>query len=270
MNTRLTRIKLPVAALIMILINISGPLMAQFEQKLSVNISGGYFNTFGMIGYEPDWATDPDEQEPTLMPNFDGGPSITAGIQYNFSRHFSVEFQFSYMFSLGWYFDDSDGGPDPVNYLEYNIYDPNTGDDVASGENYMDMSNLQIGIAPRYYFLPGKRVNPFLFAGITLNNVDVYYENLEKEAYIEHDMLDDYEEPYELINWFDYDIGLGITAGAGIEFVISDRLGLFAQARYDFVPLHEDKFINDTKHADFHAINIHLGARISFLKSKEL
>jgi hypothetical protein len=258
------------AALIMFLINIPGPLMAQFEQMLSVNISGGYFNTFGKIGYEPDWATHPDELEPTLMPNFDAGPSITAGIQYNFSRHFSLEFQFSYMFSPGWYFDNSDGGSVPVNYLSYDIYDPITGETVASGENYMDLTNLQIGIAPRYYFLPGKRVNPYLFAGITLNNPDVYFENLEKEDYIKHDMMEYYEESTDLVHWFDYDYGLGITAGAGIEFVISDRLGLFAQARYDFVPLHEDKFVYVPKHADFHAINIHLGARISFLKSKEL
>lgn len=59
--------------LFMILITLPNLLMAQFEQMLSVNISGGYFNTFGMHGYEPDWASGPDKLEPTLMPNFDAG-----------------------------------------------------------------------------------------------------------------------------------------------------------------------------------------------------
>ena len=266
MNKRCARIQLPALALMVILINIPNFLHAQFEQKLSLNISGGYFNTIGKYSWDADWG-----QEPTLMPNFDGGPSVTAGIQYNFSRHFSVEFHFSYMFSPGWYWDASDADSEPFNYLYFEIYT----DDInyitaTSGDNYMDLSNLQIGISPRYYLLPGKRLNPFVFAGITFDNLDVYFENVERDAYKELGRLDEYEGSYDLENWFDYYYGLGITAGAGVEFAISDKLGLFFQACYDFVPLKEESFVYETKYADFHAINLHLGARISFLKSKDL
>jgi hypothetical protein len=266
MNNRCARIPLLILAMMVILINIPSIINAQFEQKLSANISGGYFNTIGKYSWDADWGP-----EPTLMPNFGGGFSVSAGLQYNFSRHFSVEFHFSWMFSPYWYWDASPDGEESFNYLYYEIEtELGSGIVETSGENYMDMNNLQIGISPRYYILPGKKLNPFVFAGITFDNLDVWFENLEYQAYEELGRLDEYEESYDLENWFDYYYGFGITAGAGIEYVISDKLGLFFKACYDFVPLKEESFVYETKYADFHAINLHLGVRISFLKSKDL
>ncbi len=278
MNKRISGIRLCLPVILMIMIIAPNPLDAQFEQKLSLNISAGYFNTIGSTGWQEDMYLGTDYYEPTLMPNFKGGPSIYAGIQYNFSRHFSIEFQLGYSFSPGWFFDASDtSDPDaePVNSLHYEIFaDTVNWELLASGENYMDMTNMQMGIAPRYYFGPGNRFNPFIFAGISLNYTSAYFEDLEYEAYQSLgwsvDEFGDPVEPSELINWFDYQVGLGILVGAGVEYALNDSWGLFATASYHFIPLNDASFLNDAKYADYHDFSIHFGARISILKSKEL
>ena len=161
----------------MLLIFVSGTLSAQFEQKLSLNVSAGYFNTIGWSGWEENW----EEHGPSLMPNFKGGPSLTAGLQYNFNRHFSMEFQLGFRFAPGWYFDASPDGQEAHNYLHYEIYDDATATMLATGDNYMDMNYMHIGIAPRYYFVPGSRLNPFVYAGLNLNYTDVYFDNVGGE-----------------------------------------------------------------------------------------
>lgn len=258
---------LPVLSMIMILFNIPGSASAQFEQKLSLNISGGYFNTVGWDGWEENWE---DLHGPSLMPNFKGGPSLIAGLQYNFNRHFSLEFQLGYRLSFTWYFDDSEEGDDPHNYLSWEINDESGIEVLESGENYMDLSNLHLGLAPRYYLFPGNRFNPFIYAGISLNYTDVWFENTEYEAYGSLGREDDYQEKYELENWFDYHVGIGLMAGAGVEYSLRETLGLFAIAGYYFIPLKEEAFATNTYLVNYHDININLGVRISILKSKEL
>jgi hypothetical protein len=244
---------------------------AQLEQQLSVNISGGYFNTAGWTGWEPEgWYTGAP-YEPTLMPNFTSGVSVAAGIQYNFSRHFSVEFRLGFQYSSGWYYDYSEDGQEEFNYLYYEIYEDEISYVVAiRGENYMDLGNYHLGIAPRYYFLPGRRVNPFLLAGININNTDVYFDNREYQAYVDLGREDEYTGSEGLTNWFDYQVGIGVLAGIGAEMALSDFLGIFIQADYHFVPMREGSIYYPEDYAHFHGINLHLGVRISFLRSKEL
>jgi len=271
MAQRFSGLHIPELTLFLFLAGIPGLLMAQFEQKLSLNLSGGYFNTIGKTGWDPGYVPGPDDMEPTLMPNFTGGPSVTAGIQYNFSRHFSLEFQAGYSYALSWYYDYSDDDSEPFNYLYYEIYNDTVDYTViASGENEMDMFNFHLGIAPRYYFRPGSLLNPYLFAGISLNITDDYFQNNEKAAYQALGRLEEYEENPELVSWFEWHTGIGMIAGAGVEFALNDYLGLIVQTGYHFIPLKEEAFFEGHKHADFHALQLHLGARISFLKSKEL
>ena len=195
MNLRCNRIRNLALSISLILILIPNSGFSQFEQKLSVNVSAGYFNTFGTSGYEYDSPPD-NYTEPSLMPNFQGGPSIFAGLQYNFSRHFSLEFQFGFSFSPNWYFDASDEGSDPYNYTYFEIYRDPDNDDyevVASGENYMDLTNFHFGLVPRYYFSPGKKFNPFVYAGINFNVTDVWFEDQESDAYESLGRLHEYE-----------------------------------------------------------------------------
>jgi len=256
-----------------VLTGIPVKLDAQFEQKLSLNLSAGYFTTLGWEDYEPSLTIGQEIYEPYLIANFGSGVSISAGIQYNFSRHLSVEFFAGFQFSGRWYYDYSEDDAAPFNYLYWEVQEDTIDYNVvASGEHYMDLSNLQFGLAPKYYLMPGKKVNPFLMAGITLNYVDVYFEDSEYLAREELGMLEGYEGYNELENWFDYHVGIGIKAGVGIELVISDRIGITALAHYDFVPLPVSAFLDEDEdlNENFHGLNIQLGARFSFLKSKDL
>ncbi len=266
MDPRISWIRLFSLGIFMITIMAPNSLTAQFEQKLSLNISAGYFNTVGWSGWEENW----EDHGPSLMPNFKGGPSILAGLQYNFNRHFSIEFQLGYSFSLGWYFDASNDNEEAYNYLYYEIYDAASATILATGENYMDMKNLHLGIAPRYYFAPGNRFNPFVFAGVSLNYTDAYFENNEYQACEELGRLDLYEENSELVNWFEYQVGIGLMAGLGVEYSLNDNWGLFAMASYHFIALQDQAFYKGNFLVNYHDIGINLGTRISILKSKEL
>lgn len=257
-------------SLSVLLLLIPGRADGQFERRLSLNVSGGYFNTVGWNGWQEDWQSLPEGNGPTLMPNFKGGPAVTAGLQYNFSRHFSLEFQVGFSFAPGWYFDASEEDQEPYNYLYFEVVDPGSGTVVETGENYMDMYYMHLAVAPRYYFLPGRKLNPFVYAGISINYLDVWYENNEKKAYEDHGLGDEYEENAGLVNWFDYDSGIGFLAGAGAEFALNDYLGLFLIASYHMSPLNEEAFYYGTYQVNYHDLAIHLGVRYSFLKSKQL
>jgi opacity protein-like surface antigen len=250
----------------MIAILVPATLFAQFEQKLSLNVSAGYFNTLGWSGWEENW----EEHGPSLMPNFKGGVSIGAGLQYNFNRHFSIEFQLGYRFAPGWYFDASPEGEDEFNYLYYEVYDNTTSTVLASGDNYMDLANFHFGIAPRYYFIPGSKINPFVYAGVTVNYTDVYIENKEYEAYKAAGIEDQYEDNPELYEWFDYQVSVGLMAGAGVEFELNENWGLFAMGTYHFIPLDDEEFYLNSFLVNYHDLSINLGARFSLLKSKDL
>ena len=92
-------------------------------------------------------------------------------------------FQFWFSFSPNWYFDTSGGSDDPVNYTYFEIYvDTIDYEIAASGENYMDLTNFHIGISPKYYYVPGNRFNPFIYAGISFNITDVWFEDTRAQV----------------------------------------------------------------------------------------
>jgi opacity protein-like surface antigen len=63
---------------------------------------------------------------------------------------------------------------------------------------------------------------------------------------------------------------VGFALGAGAEFALNEYLGIFAVLGYSYIPLRSDAFIYENKEADYHDFSIRIGARLSFLKSKEL
>ncbi len=266
MKFSLSRKFLPFLTTMLILLTTSNQLTAQFEHKISLNLSTGIFNTIGSIEYDGEY-----QQEPTLMPNFKTGFSFGGGLQVNINVHFSLEATIGLFASTGWYYDASDGGA-PYNYLYYEEYvDPENDnyDILFSGENEMTLSNLVFGFTPKYYFLPGKKLNPFAFAGITYTITHVDFIDNATADYLSNGLLNGPEEG-DVNYWFTDHSGLGLSLGAGIVYRISDLFGVFAQAGYYFTPLKEDAFINNLKYADFHALNISLGVRLSFMKTKDL
>jgi opacity protein-like surface antigen len=245
-------------------------LFGQFEQKLSLNLSAGVFNTIGPSDYLPEDASHSEAYEPALMANFRPGFSFSAGIQYNLSRHLSIEVVFGMAASNYWYFDYSDDNSEPFNYLYYEIYTDTVNYIVQTdGENELYLTTLYFGLAPRYYFRPGKKLNPYLLAGFNITNLDVHFQNNEYKAYAELGREDEYEtNPAE--QWHDYSTDMGFYTGTGAEYVLGDNLGLFLQARYHFVFLNEYDFTEQPNYLNYNSLELHLGARFSFLKSKDL
>lgn len=245
-------------------------LSGQFEQKLSLNLSAGVFNTIGPSNYLPEDASHNEAYEPALMSNFKPGFSFSAGLQYNLSRHFSIEALFGMANSSSWYYDASEGNAEPYNYLYYEILEDTINYVIQeSGENELYLTTIHFGLAPRYYFRPGKKLNPYLLAGFNITYLDVHFQNYEYEALEELGREDEYEiNPAE--HWHDYSTDMGLYAGAGAEYVLGDNLGLFLQARYHFVFLNEYDFTEQPNYLNYNSLELHLGVRFSFLKSKDL
>ena len=86
---------------------------AQFEQKISITLSGGVFTTIGAKDYMPDYGSSPEDREPFQMSNYLPGFVTTFGIQYNLNRHLSFQVDVSIMYSGGWSYDIGEG-----NYTE--------------------------------------------------------------------------------------------------------------------------------------------------------
>ena len=246
------------------------PLLGQFEQKLSLNLSAGAFNTVGPSDYLPEGVSQGGKHDPTLMSNFGLGISFSASLQYNLSRHLSLEVAFGYMSSSFWFYDYSDEQSEPFSYLYYEIYtDTVNYITQQKGDNELYLTTYYLSVGPKYYFRPESKFNPYLFAGFNFTTIDVHFMNLEYEAYKELGRVDEYG-PFAPHPWHDYTEDFGFYAGAGVEYVLGENLGIFLQGRYHSVMLDETKFARERDHSNYHSLELHLGARLSFLKSKEL
>jgi hypothetical protein len=105
--------------------------------------------------------------------------------------------------------------------------------------------------------------------GFNISILDVYFDNYEYKALEALGREDEYEtNPAE--QWHDRTIRMGFNTGFGAEYVLGDNLGLFFQARYYFVHLDEFDFYDEPTYEHYHSLELHLGVRFSFLKSKEL
>jgi len=241
---------------------------AQFEQKISVNLSGGVFMTVGPNTWMPDWGSVEEDREPLQIANYKPGLSATLGIQYNLNRHFSLQADVTMISSSKWFYDDYDGH----NYTEFTVWDTINDILLAEGEKELTMQNIGIGLTPKYYLLPGKRVNPFLFAGVSINFTSTTLEDNEWQAWHDLDLLDQFDpdgdgpdRPYIRKN-----TGMGLNPGVGIEFSINDNIGFHILTGYNFIILNKNRFYVPEQHEHLHAIFLQGGLKFSFLKSKDL
>jgi len=240
-------------------------LHSQFEQKISVSLSGGMFYTMGASTYRPDYWSSPEDDAPLMMSNFKPGADVMLGIQYNLNRHISIQLDGAVHYAGQWYFEE-----DGISVLYYNIDDPDNDEiSLASGENELMFTNIAIGITPKFYFRPGKRVNPFLFAGINLNLTSTTFKDNEWAALKEHGLLDPPDDPPEQA--FDLqNTGPGFFPGIGLDLALGDRLSLFLLSGYRLVLLKEDNFYTPEQHENLNALSVQAGIRVSFIKSKDL
>ncbi len=239
---------------------------SQFEQKISVSLSGGMFSTFGEQVYRPDYWASPEDDLPRQMSNYQPGVHAMLGIQVNLNRHFSLQADVGMIYSGAWFYDVGDG----TNYYEYSVWDPE--DDeilLANGENELTLTNIGIGLTPKYYILPGKRVNPYLFAGISLNFTSTTFEDNEWAALKEHGQLDPPDDPPERAN-IENNTGIGFFPGIGLDLALGDRISFFLMSGVNIVLLKEDNFYTEEQKENLNAFSAQAGIRISFLKSKDL
>jgi len=244
------------------------PLLAfsQFEQKFSVELSGGVFGTFGAKTWMPDWGSTSEDEEPLQIANYKPGPSGTIGFLYNLNRHFSVQANVGIMYTGNWFYDMYDG----VNFTYFAVWDPDN-EDILLAEGYRELTllNISLGIAPRYYLLPGKKVNPYFFTGLSMNITSATHEDNEWQAYHDLGMLEPDDSgpdgPYISNN-----TGLGINPGVGLELDISDKIGFFVSSGIHFILLKEENFYVPEQSENFKAFVIQGGIRLSFLKSKDI
>ena len=247
------------AVLIPLLLN------AQFEQKMSFNISGGIFKTIGTKTYIPGWASDPDEWEPYQMPNYRPGINVNGTLQLNINRHLSLGLDVGYINSGSWYYNSGEN----VNFLYYSVYDTIEDELLAEGENELNLTNISIGLVPKYYFYPWEKLSFFLFAGFNINFTTAEYQDNEWLADREFGMLDpDDTEPWE--PYLEKNTGLGVVSGFGVEYDLNDKIGFYLTAGYHCIFLDEKNFKTPEQVENFQALNFQAGIRLSFLKSKKL
>lgn len=123
------------AILVVLFSAITANVNAQFEQKLTLQGSGGT-----VLGLAPE----------SFEEIFDLGFSVDAGVQYNFSRILSVVAM--------------------AKYATY-LFIP---DDVFSLET-AKFNQLGISVCPKVRFLPHSRLNPYLFGGASINHITISF-----------------------------------------------------------------------------------------------
>jgi hypothetical protein len=243
---------------------------AQFERKVSVNLSGGLFKTFGPKEYEINENYNEDVY-PYLMPNFQIGWLLNSGFQYNYNRHFSFELNLGISRSGYWYYDMYDAEYDHYYCWEcWEICDEDTEETLASGEKYYTFFNTGIGITPKFYLLPSKKFNPYALFEFDINYTSIEFFDTEYDAYESLGRENEYgDSDSKMI--MNNNFGVGIQAGIGVEYNLNDNLGFFAQTGYWLMFLKMEEFEEPKKqYENSHAFKFHLGVRLSFLKAKEL
>jgi len=238
------------------LLFISGLTSAQFEQKISVNISGGLFKTFG---------EKVSEYDPFQMPNYGMGLSAAGGLQFRISERFYLSGEFGFLASNKWDYREGEGN----NYLHWSINDTLTGELLEEGDDYLDIRNYSFGIKPKYYLFHNRKLNPYVFAGISLNRTSAWLENNWWPAANRLNMLPpDDTGPYSWI--LQENFGMGFNPGIGLEYKPDYKMHYFLETGIYSILLDKKNFKSPSREENFNAFVLQAGLRFNFLKSKDL
>lgn len=233
----------------------------QFEQKVSINLSAGMFKTFGKkYGYRPD-----GEPRPKQMPNYKAGIASDLGFQFNINRRFSILAELGIMYSNKWELISDDG----YNWMHWTNSDGEV--QVSEGFNNLNLFNLSIGIKPKLYVLPGKKLNPFVYTGININYTHAKYKDNQWDDYVAHGLNNPEDTPYN--PWLKKNVGFGFNPGLGLEYSPSEKISVFLTGSYYHIFMNKKNFVSDYEPetvADLNAFLIQAGVRYSFIKSKNL
>jgi hypothetical protein len=230
--------------------------LAQFNQKISINFSSGIFKTFGKksIG-----------EMVMQMPNYKMGFSAIGGLQLQINNRLSLTTEFGLMISERWIYK----GKDFVNDLSWAIHDTITGELLDQESNYLDIFNYGLGIKPKYYLLPGKKLNPYLFSGVNINWTQANFENSEWAALKRLGWLG-VEDTIPGNDYLENSLGIGFNPGLGIEYNPNDKIHLYLESGCYFIILEKNNFKDPSREENFNAYLLQVGLRYNFIKSKDL
>lgn len=230
---------------------------AQFEQKVNINFAIGSFKTFGKAMGEYDY-------EPLQMPHYRPGVMADAGFQYNINSRFSVTIYAGIMYSGSWGYKIGES-----DYFHYTINDTLTDELLAEGYNELNYFNFSIGIVPKYYLLPGKKWNPYLFTGVNINFTHANYaDNYWYDANEFHRLPSDDTGPYD--PFLEKNTGIGFIPGLGIDYSPGDKISFYFTTGYSLILLNKENFKSQYLYENFNAFVLQAGLRFYFIKSKDL
>jgi hypothetical protein len=211
---------------------------AQFENKMTLSVFTG------LPIYE---SADGNNPTKNLFNAYDPIPYLGVGVGYAFNTKLSSEVNLKYLYS--------------------------------SKANYT-ISNVNFGLGFKYNFVHNdKPVSPFIY--IEGNLSYMYLEQQEAdgsfviestESSSEDVDYNTFEKSYPLIKVGMFPV-MGYMVGAGVDFNIKQKYGLFISANYMATNAHQhasiEKFFpqNDSK---FNFILIKAGVKFAFLKNKTL
>jgi hypothetical protein len=237
---------------------------SQFEEKVSFSFSCGIFKTIGDKYGERAGENPLPRQMTWYKPGIDGD----IGFQFRLNEHFSLVAEIGAMYSSKWECIQEDG----YNWMSFELYDKIVIDSLlASGLNENSLLNISLTIKPKIYLLPQKKLNPFLFAGISINYTKTPFVNNYWKEYVAHDQYESGDNP-------DYpamknSTGLGINPGIGLEYRLNNQIGLSLTTGYYLVFIKQDKYPYDYRElidGNLGAFQLRAGLRINFIKIKEL
>lgn len=231
--------------------------IAQFDQKLSIDLAAGGFKTFGKKYTEL--------TGPLQMPNYKMGISASGGLQFKISNQFYLAAEFSIMSSTRWTYK----GKNFTNDLSWSIHDTITDALLAEGEDYMDLLNYSIGVKPKFYFSPGKKLNPYLFAGVNINLTWASFESTEWAAKKQLGWLS-VNDTIPVNDILEESFGLGFNPGFGLEYSPNDRFHFYFESGYYLILLKKANFKDPSREENLNAFLFQVGCRLNFIKSKEL
>lgn len=265
------------------LIIIGSNLFAQFENKVTFNFSLGAIQPIGAkeyiyqsnnLHYENTFLM------PYLFSNYKQGFTFTGGVQFNINRFFSVGTGIGVERIGNWEFTESYTWNDERIERDFLSWTITSGETLLEeGVNELSLYNLSIGVFPRINLAYGKKVNPYVFAEITFNYTDINYLNKQRVAWIDlGETVEDYDEWYSSLtspvafkNTPQSSFGVGLYPGMGIDFNISQNLGIFLQGGYSFISINKSDLEEaNLEPENFKTIKVELGVKVSFLRSKDI
>ncbi len=236
---------------------------AQFNQKVSLSVSAGIFKTFG----EKYGGNFPVSYLPRQMPWYKAGIAGDAGFQFNITRHFSLRSEIGILYSWKWECISSDD----YNWMSYELYAADGETLLSAGTNKMQLLNLSLSMTPMLYLMPDKKLNPFLYAGISINLTRAPYENNYWKDYLSNGLFMPGDE--EDWSYLEKNTGLGVNPGIGLEYRLNNQIGLSLTTGYYLVFIKQDKYPYDYRElidGNLGAFQLRAGLRINFIKIKEL